>query len=119
MANARRGEINAEFGGRTLSLCLTLGALAELEQSFGAEDIVALIKRLESGHLAARDLIRIIGAGVRGGGTDLSDDEVAGLKLPEGVPGYVRIAAELLAVTFGVEAPPDGPPANPSAPQNT
>ena len=41
MANRHRGEI-AVLDGRERTLCLTLGALAELEASFGAEDLVAL-----------------------------------------------------------------------------
>jgi len=118
MANAHRGEISAQFSGKTYRLCLTLGALAELEQAQGAEDLIALVKRFESAHLSARDLLRLIGAGLRGGGHDLSDVEVAQLSVPDGVPGYVRIAAELLAATFGATASRDTS-ANPSVPQNT
>ncbi|MGN6118018.1 MAG: GTA-gp10 family protein, partial [Nitrobacter sp.] len=42
MPNRHRGEIAAEFGGRQRTLVLTLGALAELESAFGADDLVAL-----------------------------------------------------------------------------
>ncbi|MBN9013699.1 MAG: gene transfer agent family protein, partial [Rhizobiales bacterium] len=38
MPNRYRGEIDAELGGRRRTLVLTLGALAELEASFGAGD---------------------------------------------------------------------------------
>jgi len=68
MANKYRGEIAAELGGQPYRLCLTLGALAELEAAFESSDLVALVKRFETGHLAARDLIRILGAGLRGAG---------------------------------------------------
>jgi len=37
MANRHRGEIEAEIGGVRRRLVLTLGALAELEDAFGAE----------------------------------------------------------------------------------
>ena len=33
MANAHRGEIEATLGGKPYTLCLTLGALAELEHA--------------------------------------------------------------------------------------
>jgi hypothetical protein len=112
MANRRRGEIEAELSGRTLVLCLTLGALAELEEAFAADDLVALVKRFEDGRLSARDLIRIIGCGLRGGGTPISDAEVAALTAPDGVAGFARLAADLLAATFGTGALP-GPNANP------
>lgn len=101
MPNAHRGEIATEIRGRTRTLVLTLGALAELETAFGASDLVALAERFSSGRLAARDLIRIIGAGLRGAGEAISDDEVAALTMPGGAAGYVSVAAELIAATFG------------------
>ncbi len=101
MANRHRGEIEAEIGGGRRRLVLTLGALAELEDAFGAEDLVALTERFGSGRLKARDLIRIIGAGLRGAGEKISDEEAAAMAVDGGAQGYARIAAELIAVTFG------------------
>ena len=100
MPNRYRGEIEAEFGGRRRMLVLTLGALAELESAFGADDLVALAERFGTGRLSARDLLRIIAAGLRGAGEAVSDDEVAAMSVPGGAPGYVRIAADLIAATF-------------------
>jgi hypothetical protein len=101
MPNLHRGEIEAEIGGARRTLVLTLGALAELEAAFGAENLVALTERFASGRLAARDLTRIIAAGLRGAGETVSDDEVAGMRVDGGAQGYVRIAAELIGATFG------------------
>jgi len=101
MANRHRGEIDADLGGRRRTLVLTLGALAELETAFGAGDLVALAERFGSGRLSARDLMRVIGAGLRGAGEAVSDAEVAAMTAEGGAPGYARIAAELLAATFG------------------
>jgi hypothetical protein len=101
MANKHRGEIEAELGGVRRTLVLTLGALAELEDAFGAEDLVALTERFGSGRLKARDLTRILGAGLRGAGEAVSDDEVARFAVDGGAQGYVRIAAALIAATFG------------------
>src|ERR1041385_3584963 len=106
MPNRHRGEIEAEIGGAQRTLVLTLGALAELEAAFGAEDLVALAERFGSGRLKARDLVRIIGAGLRGAGEAISDDEVARLSAEGGATGYVRIAAALLAATFGIDERP-------------
>ena len=103
MPNLHRGEIEAEIGGIKRRLVLTLGALAELEAAFGAGDLTALAERFGSGRLSARDLTTIIGAGLRGAGEAISDDEVARLSVAGAAPGYVRIAAALLAATFGVE----------------
>ena len=51
MANRHRGEIEARLDGRPYRLCLTLGALAELEAAFGDEDMLALATRFENGRL--------------------------------------------------------------------
>jgi hypothetical protein len=110
MPNRHRGEIDAELGGRRRTLVLTLGALAELEAAFGADDLAALAQRFGQGRMSARDLVRIIGAGLRGAGETATDDEVARLSAPGGAEGFVRIAAELLEATFG-GPPPPGPPA--------
>jgi len=100
-ANRRRGEIVAELDGRSRRLCLTLGALAELEAGLGAEDLSALAARFSAGRLSARDLIPLIGAGLRGGGEAVTDAEVASMHSPDGAAGFARIAAELLVATFG------------------
>ena len=101
MPNIHRGEIEAEIGGAKRKLVLTLGALAELEAAFGAADLVALTERFGSGRLSARDLTRIIGAGLREAGEGLSDDDVAQMQVEGGAQGYVRIAAALIQATFG------------------
>jgi hypothetical protein len=101
MPNHHRGEIEAEIGGRRRTLVLTLGALAELEAAFGEGDLVALAQRFAKGRLSARDLIRIIGAGLRGTGETVTDDEIARMAIPDGAAGYVRLAAALIEATFG------------------
>jgi len=103
MPNLHRGEIEAEIGGARRRLVLTLQSLAELEAAFGAEDLVALAERFGSGRMRARDLARIIGAGLRGAGETVSDDAVAKMSVPDGAAGYVRIAAALIEATFGTE----------------
>jgi len=105
MANRHRGEIDAEIGGVRRTLVLTLGALAELEDAFDAADLVALAGRFESGRLKARDLIAIIGAGLRGAGETVRDQDVAAMTVEGGVAGFARIAGDLLTATFGSETP--------------
>jgi hypothetical protein len=55
--------------------------------------------------MSANDAIRIIGAGLRGAGAEISDAEVARFAAPGGATGYARIVNELLAATFGAVAP--------------
>jgi hypothetical protein len=101
MINRRRGEISARLDGKDYRLCLTLGALAELEAAFETQDINALIERFSTGRLSARDMTAVIGAGLRGGGNELNDEQVRTMQSEDGAVGFAQIVAELLAVTFG------------------
>ncbi|MGE0627339.1 MAG: gene transfer agent family protein [Hyphomicrobiaceae bacterium] len=101
MANKHRGEIDAVLDGTPHRLCLTLGALAELEAAFGEGDMLALASRFSSGRLAAADCVRIIGAGLRGAGHDVNDAKVAAMQVDGGAAGFVEIVARLLTATFG------------------
>lgn len=115
MPNAHRGEIEAELGGRPMRLVLTLGALAELEAAFAAADLLALAERFERGRLSARDVARVLGAGLRGAGNGLSDEEVMHLTCADGAAGLMRVVTRLLAATFGAGGD-DGAPAGPGGP---
>lgn len=103
MVNRLRGEVEAELDGRRFTLCLTLGALAELEAALGAGDLMGLARRFEAGQLSAADAIKVIGAGLRGAGNDLDDEAVARMRIDGGAAGYVAVVADLLAATFGGE----------------
>lgn len=101
MANRHRGEIEADLNGKRYTLCLTLGALAELEDAFGGEDILALAERFEQGRIKASDAIRIIGAGLRGAGFEITDEEVSRFQADDAAAGFMRIVVDLLKATFG------------------
>ncbi|MGV3490143.1 MAG: gene transfer agent family protein [Devosia sp.] len=101
MANLQRGEIAAVLDGEQRILCLTLGALAELEARLQAGDLVGLSERFASGRVSARDLTAIIGAGLRGGGNAVTDDDLARMSIEGGLTGAADIAVRLLRATFG------------------
>ncbi|CAD7027270.1 gene transfer agent family protein [Pseudorhizobium endolithicum] len=110
-ANRRRGEVEAVIDGERRVLCLTLGSLAELETAFAVGDLGGLAGRFSSGRIRSADMIRILGAGLRGAGNLYSDDEVAAMSVEGGVAGTARLVGELLAATFG--APQEATPADP------
>jgi hypothetical protein len=103
MANVQRGEISALIEGEEKVLCLTLGALAELEARLNAGDLVGLSERFAGGRVSARDLTAIIGAGLRGGGNAVTDDDIARMSIEGGLRGAADLAARLLRATFGDE----------------
>ncbi len=94
MVNRRRGEVPLTLAGKRYTLCLTLGALAELEAAIEADSLNGLAERFASGRLAARDCVALLGAALRGGGHDLDDAEIA--RLP--------IAGDFLAITEALGA---------------
>jgi Phage tail tube protein, GTA-gp10 len=108
--NKYRGEISARLDGRDYRLCLSLGALAELEAAFEEDDMVGLACRFENGRLKSSDAIRVIGAGLRGAGHEISNEAVALMRSDDGAGGYVSIVVQLLEATFGIgeRAPASG-----------
>ncbi|WP_321385404.1 gene transfer agent family protein, partial [Rhizobium sp.] len=97
-ANRRRGEVEAVIDGERRILCLTLGALAELETAFAADSLADLASRFSHGKLGSRDLIRILAAGLRGGGNCCTDEDVADMCVEGGLAACVEIVRALLLV---------------------
>ena len=65
-ANGARGEVVASLVGAERRLCLTLGALAEMETALGCNGLAGLAERMRA--LSARDLTTVLAALLRGGG---------------------------------------------------
>ncbi|WP_052003582.1 gene transfer agent family protein [Microvirga sp. BSC39] len=112
MANRRRGEVALQLGDTRYTLCLTLGALAELEDAFGVQDLMALTERFGTGRLSSRDLLMLLSVALRGGGHGLSDAQVANLPLHEGIEPVAAALADLLLMTFGGGEPSPNPPSS-------
>lgn len=95
-ANGARGEVVAVLVGDERRLCLTLGALAEIETGLGLEGLSGLAERMRS--LSARDLVTVLAALLRGGGERSLADELdrAGVD--------PREAAEAVAKAFAAAA---------------
>lgn len=101
MANRRRGEVSLALGAERYTLCLTLGALAELEDAFAAGDLAGLAERFEREALSARDLVVLLGAALRGGGHALDDRAVAALPLAGDLPAVTAALGAVLIAAFG------------------
>ncbi len=110
MPNRRRGEVAVAFGAQRYTLCLTLGALAELEDAFGVADLAALGERFSTGRLSGRELTKLLAVALRGGGRPLTDAEVAALPLDGGIEPVAEALADCLALAFG-GAGRENPPA--------
>jgi hypothetical protein len=115
MANRRRGEVALQLGDTRYALCLTLGALAELEDAFGVQDLMGLAERFGTGRLSSRDLLTLLAIALRGGGHAMSDAEVANLPLHEGIEPVAAALADLLVMTFGGGDASPNPPSSQEA----
>lgn len=80
------------LAGRSRTLCLTLGALAELEGAFGVDGLPALAERLR--RLSAGDLLLVLAALLRGGGETEAAEGLAS------APVNLREAVEAIAAAF-------------------
>ncbi len=106
MANPWAGEVAVTLNGVPHVAKLTLGALAELEAGLGTGSLMELAERFESGRFAARDVVAVLVAGLRGGGWAGTAGDLAAVTVDGGPMVAVRIAAELLARAFAL--PEDG-----------
>ena len=91
-SNRARGEVVCTLAGEPRRLCLTLGALAELETAFGLDGWDELAGRLR--RLSARDMAAVLAALLRGGGETAVD--IARIDFRE--------AAEAVAAAFQAAA---------------
>ncbi|MFP4568791.1 gene transfer agent family protein [Rhodosalinus sp.] len=100
MANPYRGEVTLVIDGAPRAMRLTLGALAELEEALGADSLVDLAARFESGRFSGRDVLAVIVAGLRGGGWEGAAADLHRAEIGGGPMAAARAAAELLARAF-------------------
>lgn len=95
-ANGARGEVTATLAGAERRLCLTLGALAEIESGLGVSGVAALGARMRV--LSAVDLMIVLAALLRGGGEAGLADELGRSAVDP------RAAAEAVARAFAAAA---------------
>lgn len=72
--NRVRGEVPLVIEGETHTLCVTIGALAEIEAALELSSLADLEARLRSP--AVRDVIAVLAALLRGGGENVDEFEL-------------------------------------------
>lgn len=102
MGNRWRGDVCVTVGGEVCTARLTLGALAELEEGLAETSLIGLVERFEKSRFTSRDVVALLGAGLRGGGHQISDAELSSAKIEGGPMAAAKAAAELLARAFVV-----------------
>lgn len=92
-ANGARGQAVVTLDGAPRRLCLTLGALAEIETGLGVEGLAAVAERMKA--LSARDLMVVLAALLRGGGE--TGPDVAAVDPREAAGAVARAFAAVAA----------------------
>lgn len=77
--NRARGEVLLSIDGQPRRLCVTLGALAELEAAFDVVSLAELAERLA--HLTASDLLLVLSALTAGGNAAMSTADLAAARI--------------------------------------
>ena len=100
MVNPLAGEVTVTVDGVPHCCKLTLGALAEMEATMGAESLVDLVARFETGKFSSRDVMALVVAGLRGGGWEGSAADLLRSDIEGGAVGAAQAAATLLVRAF-------------------
>lgn len=77
--NGARGEVSLDVAGHKRVLCLTLGALAEIESAFGCASLADLQARMR--RLSAAELLKLVSILIKGGGEQVDPDALAQLNI--------------------------------------
>lgn len=100
MANPLAGEVEIVVDGISHRCKLTLGAMAEMEATMGAESMVDLVARFEAGKFSSRDVMALVVAGLRGGGWAGTAADLLKADIEGGAVGAAKAAALLLVRAF-------------------
>jgi hypothetical protein len=104
MANPWRGDVVVVVNGQRQVARLTLGALAELEETLGDGSLLALVERFETNRFSSRDVLHLLASALRAGGLRMTEAELGNAVIDGGPMGAAKAAAELLARAFVVPA---------------
>ena len=88
--------------GEARAMRLTLGALAELEETLEADSLLALVERFESGAFSSADLIALLLAGLRGAGLLIDRQTLLAYEIEGGPLAAAKAGALLLKRAFSV-----------------
>lgn len=72
MSNKVRGYSDVKLGSETISLCLGLGALAEIEAEFNVESFEEALNFGDDGKVSAKRLLKFMRGILRGNGIEIT-----------------------------------------------
>ena len=100
IANPLRGEVVLVMDDQEHVLRLNLAALMQLEQMLGEDSLVSMVQRFENNAYTSRDVMRVLLAGLWGGGWQGRAETLVQADIQGGVVAAARAAAQLLVRAF-------------------
>jgi Phage tail tube protein, GTA-gp10 len=102
-ANKQKGEVTLELGGKKLRLCLTLGSMAEMEDTLGVESLMEVGNVLKKGRTV--DIMKVVLALAHGGGHgEVTLEEIG--SMPPHIQSISQVIRDCFAAA-GFGAPED------------
>lgn len=100
IANPLRGEVVLVMDEQDHVLRLNLSGLMHLEQMLGEDSLVSMVQRFENNAYTSRDVMRVLLAGLWGGGWQGRAETLAQADIKGGVVSAAQAAAQLLVRAF-------------------
>lgn len=104
MTNTARGETSFLAAGEKFVMRLTLGALAEIESGLSLANLASIAERLKQ--LSSSDLAIVAAALLRGGGHDMTPQDV--MRIPADIGTIIGAVSDALAAV-GLAKEPQSP----------
>ena len=96
MTNRLRGEVACSLGGTAYTLCLPFKEMLMVEETLH-QGILDVAKVFAEGRAGLREITTILWCGMRGGGAQLSFEEVGDLVTREGISLSLTLAMTVLS----------------------
>ncbi len=95
MTNPMKGEMTIELGGEKYACRLTVDSLIKIETQLN-QGILAITQRISDADVRLNDLSVILYHALRGGGKDMSENEIKKLIASTGIIACTTAVASLL-----------------------
>ncbi len=95
MTNPMKGEMTIELGGEQYACRLTVDSLIKIETQLN-QGILAITQRISDADVRLNDLSVILYHALRGGGKDMSENEIKKLIASTGIIACTTAVASLL-----------------------
>ena len=99
MANPLKGQVELELAGQIYKARLTIEAIMSIENALGSS-LLKLASKMSDGDVGVTEIVNILHPGLRGGGNDLSMQQVMQIVDDAGIVASTVAISNLLGQTL-------------------